>query len=197
MIEYAQHNKQQNEACLMTPNPLNLVWIDLEMTGLNTATDVIIEVATLVTKPDLQVLGEGPTLAIYQPETVLDQMDEWNLRHHTASGLLDAVRASTMTCHEAEVRTLKFLQQYAVVGKSPMCGSSVCQDRRFLARLMPELQAFFHYRSVDVSTLKELAVRWKPEIVDGMQKKSTHRAMDDIRDSVDNLKMYREKMLKV
>ena len=181
----------------MKPDPLNLVWIDLEMTGLDSRTDVIIEIATVVTAPDLRVLGEGPTLAIHQPESVLEQMDEWNQKHHSQSGLINAVRESNVTCTEAQARTLKFLKQHAVVGKSPMCGNSVCQDRRFLARLMPELEAFFHYRHLDVSTLKELAMRWQPALMDEIAKISSHRALDDIRDSIEELKLYREKMLRI
>ena len=181
----------------MIPDPLNLIWIDLEMTGLDTASDTIIEIATLVTAPDLRILGEGPSLAIHQPEAVLGRMDEWNRKQHTSSGLIDEVRASSVTCPEAAVRTLEFLKQYAVPGKSPMCGNSVCQDRRFLARLMPEVEAFFHYRNLDVSTLKELALRWKPDVVNEAKKPSAHRAMDDIRASIEELKVYREQILKI
>ncbi len=181
----------------MATDPLNLIWIDLEMTGLDTVSDAIIEIATVVTAPDLQVLGEGPSLAIYQPEEALKCMDEWNQKHHADSGLLDQVRASSVTYDEAEKRTLEFLKRHAEPGKSPMCGNSVCQDRRFLARLMPELEAFFHYRSLDVSTLKELAIRWKPAMVGkAAGKKTSHRALEDIYASIEELKMYRERMIK-
>ena len=181
----------------MATNPLNLVWIDLEMTGLNTVGDDIIEIATVVTAPDLRVLGEGPAMAIYQPESVLERMDEWNRKHHASSGLLSQVSASSVTYFEAERRTLDFLKQYSAPGKSPMCGNSVCQDRRFLARLMPALEAFFHYRNLDVSTLKELAIRWKPEMADKIDKKTSHRALDDIHASIKELKMYREWLIRV
>ena len=181
----------------MTPDPLNLIWIDLEMTGLDTSADVIIEIATIVTAPDLRVLGEGPVLAIRQPETVLERMNEWSSEQHAKSGLLDDVRASKISCAQAEVLTLDFLRQHAVKGKSPMCGNSVCQDRRFLARLMPELEMFFHYRSIDVSTLKELALRWRPKIVKEIKKQGAHRALDDIRESIEELKVYRQKMLSI
>ena len=179
----------------MTPDPLNLVWIDLEMTGLDTTSDLIIEIATLVTSPDLRILGEGPSLVIGQPREVLDQMDEWNQEHHSSSGLLAEVSRSSVTCAEAETRTLEFLKQYAVPGKSPMCGNSVCQDRRFLAREMPRLEAFFHYRNLDVSTLKELAIRWKPEMTGKISKQSAHRAMDDVYSSIEELKLYREELM--
>ena len=176
----------------MALDPLNLVWIDLEMTGLNTVSDGIIEIATVVTGPNLRVLGEGPSLAIGQPDEVLEGMDEWNQKHHAQSGLLDLVRKSSVSCAEAEEQTLEFLKWHAVPGKSPMCGNSICQDRRFLARLMPELETFFHYRNLDVSTLKELARRWEPEVADKVRKKAPHRALGDIYASIEELKMYRE-----
>ncbi len=181
----------------MPPDPLNLIWIDLEMTGLDTTADAIIEIATLVTALDLRVLGEGPSFAIHQPAAVLERMDDWNRKQHASSGLTGKVQRSNITCAEAEAQTLAFLKRHAVAGKSPMCGNSVCQDRRFLARLMPELEAFFHYRNLDVSTLKELAVRWKPSIMNEVNKKTAHRAMDDIYASIEELKVYREAMMKI
>jgi oligoribonuclease len=175
----------------------NLIWIDLEMTGLNTETDRIIEIATIVTDKHLNVLGEGPVLAIHQPEHVLNAMDEWNRKQHGGSGLAARVRASTVTAAEAEQRTVEFLSRFLVAGKSPMCGNSICQDRRFLAREMPKLERFFHYRNLDVSTLKELARRWAPSVFEGVKKTSTHLALDDIRESIDELMYYRETFLKL
>jgi oligoribonuclease len=169
-----------------------LIWIDLEMTGLNTDTDRIIEIATIVTDNELNVLAEGPVLAVHQAEEVLQGMDDWNKRTHKATGLIERVRASTLTEAEAERLTLEFLQRHVPKNKSPMCGNSICQDRRFLARGMPDLEAWFHYRNLDVSTLKELVYRWKPEIGNGFQKKNTHKALDDIRESIEELKYYRE-----
>jgi oligoribonuclease len=174
----------------------NLIWIDLEMTGLNTDTDRIIEIATIVTDKHLNVLGEGPVLAIHQPEHVLNAMDEWNRKQHGGSGLAARVRASNVTAAEAEQRTVEFLSRFIAAGKSPMCGNSICQDRRFLAREMPKLERFFHYRNLDVSTLKELARRWAPSIFEGMKKASTHLALEDIRESIDELKYYRERFLR-
>lgn len=175
----------------------NLIWIDLEMTGLDPDNDRIIEIATLVTDSHLNVLAEGPVLAVQQSEALLDGMDEWNTRQHNKSGLVARVRESDIEDAEAERRTLAFLTEHVPAGKSPMCGNSICQDRRFLARYMPELEAFFHYRHVDVSTLKELARRWAPEVAKGVQKKGSHLAMDDIRDSLDELIYYRNTMLKI
>lgn len=174
----------------------NLIWIDLEMTGLDTDRDHIIEIATVVTDKHLNVLGEGPVLAIHQPENVLNSMDEWNRKQHGSSGLADRVRKSAITAAEAERRTLDFLSRWLASGKSPMCGNSICQDRRFLAREMPQLERYFHYRNLDVSTLKELARRWAPAVYDGLRKSSTHLALDDIRESIDELKYYREHFLK-
>jgi oligoribonuclease len=175
----------------------NLIWIDLEMTGLDPENDRIIEIATLVTDSNLKVLAEGPVLAVHQPDALLDGMDEWNTRQHNQSGLVARVRESDIHAAEAERRTLAFLAEYLPAGKSPMCGNSICQDRRFLARYMPQLEAFFHYRHIDVSTLKELAQRWAPEVADGFQKESSHLAMDDIRDSLDELIHYRNTLLKI
>jgi len=178
-------------------DPDNLIWIDLEMTGLNTDSDHIIEIATIVTDKHLNVLGEGPVLAIHQPENVLNAMDDWNRKQHGGSGLADRVRVSKVTAAEAQQRTLEFLARWITPGKSPMCGNSICQDRRFLAREMPELERFFHYRNLDVSTLKELSRRWAPAIFEAMKKSSTHLALDDIRESIEELKYYREYFLRV
>ncbi|MEX1199060.1 MAG: oligoribonuclease [Pseudohongiellaceae bacterium] len=169
-----------------------LIWIDLEMTGLSPEQDRIIEIATLVTDSDLNILAEGPVLAVHQSEQQLGLMDDWNQKTHGESGLVERVRASTVTEAEAEQQTLAFLSQYSEPAASPICGNSVHQDRRFLVRYMPELEAFFHYRNLDVSTVKELARRWKPSVVDGVTKQSRHEALQDIRDSVDELRYYRE-----
>jgi len=171
---------------------LNLIWIDLEMTGLDTDADTIIEIATLVTDKNLKVLAEGPTIAIHQPDARLDAMDDWNRRQHGQSGLVDRIRASNYRLCDAEIETLQFLRQWVEPGKSPMCGNSICQDRRFLAREMPELEMFFHYRNIDVSTVKEIARRWRPELLKGFYKKASHLAMDDIHDSIAELRYYRE-----
>ncbi len=170
----------------------NLVWIDLEMTGLDTVNDVIIEIATIVTDKRLNVLAEGPVFAVHQPDQVLNAMDEWNTRQHGKSGLTERVRHSTVTTRQAELATIAFLSQWVEAGQSPMCGNSICQDRRFLAREMPELERFFHYRNLDVSTVKEIAARWRPELLAGLRKNSSHLAMDDIRDSIEELNYYRQ-----
>jgi oligoribonuclease len=169
----------------------NLIWIDLEMTGLKPEVDHIIEIATLVTDKDLRTLAEGPVFAIHQPPAVLALMDDWNQRQHGASGLIDRVKASTISVAEAERRTLAFLADYLDPGVSPMCGNSVCQDRRFLARHMPALEQFFHYRNLDVSSIKEVARRWAPAVAAAVDKSSRHLALDDIRDSVRELEHYR------
>lgn len=179
----------------MSLHPDNLIWIDLEMTGLEPQTDRIIEMATLVTDSQLNVLAEGPVLAIHQPDAVLDGMDEWNTQTHGASGLLDRVRASRLSEADAERQMLAFLRDYVPARKSPICGNSICQDRRFLARWMPDLEAFFHYRNLDVSTLKELARRWYPSVAAGLQKNGVHRALDDIRESIAELDYYRKHLL--
>jgi len=171
---------------------LNLIWIDLEMTGLDTEQDVIIEIATIVTDKDLNVLGEGPIMAIHQPDALLDGMDEWNTRQHGQSGLTERVRISATSMAEAEQNTIEFLEQFVDAGVSPMCGNSICQDRRFLSRQMPKLEAFFHYRNLDVSSVKEIAKRWRPELLKGFKKQGSHLAMDDIKDSIAELSYYRE-----
>lgn len=176
----------------MSLNEHNLIWIDLEMTGLEPQQDQIIEIATVVTDQHLNILAQGPVIAIHQPDEVLTAMDKWNTQHHSASGLIERVRRSQSSLIDAECETIQFLQQYVPAKKSPMCGNSICQDRRFMARLMPSLEAFFHYRNLDVSTLKELASRWKPDIGKGFVKKGAHQALDDILESINELKYYRE-----
>ncbi len=173
-----------------------LIWIDLEMTGLDTVNDSIIEIATVVTDASLEVVAEGPVIAIHQSDDVLAGMDEWNTRQHAASGLVERVRNSTATAAEAERATLEFLAELVRPGESPMCGNSICQDRRFMAREMPQLEAFFHYRNLDVSTLKILAGLWAPGVAAGFSKDSSHLALDDIRDSIAELRHYREHLLK-
>ena len=173
----------------------NLIWIDLEMTGLDTETDAIIEIATIVTDMDLNELAEGPVLPITQSRDVMDRMDDWNTRQHGDSGLTKRVLESDISLRQAELATLDFLAQWVDAGASPMCGNSICQDRRFLAREMPELERYFHYRNLDVSTLKILAQRWAPEVAAGFSKDSSHRALEDIRDSIAELVWYREQLL--
>ena len=173
----------------------NLVWIDLEMTGLNPFADRIIEIATVVTDEQLNEIAEGPVVVIHQSEEVLQGMDEWNTRQHAQSGLTQRVLDSATTANEAEAETLAFLERYSACGSSPMCGNSICQDRRFLAREMPALEAWFHYRNLDVSSLKILAQRWAPQVATGFTKSSSHRALDDVRDSIAELAYYREHFL--
>ena len=179
----------------MQPSRENLIWIDLEMTGLSPESDVIIEVATVVTNAQLDVLAEGPVIAVHQDDAVLAGMDDWNTRQHGQSGLVDRVRASTVGHAAAEERTIAFLAQWVPHGASPMCGNSICQDRRFLARHMPRLERYFHYRNLDVSTLKELARRWAPQVSARFTKEPAHRALADIHDSIRELAFYRDNLL--
>ncbi len=181
----------------MQQDSKNLVWIDLEMTGLDTTSDLIIEIATVVTDGQLNILAEGPVLAIHQSNDALNGMDEWNTRQHGKSGLVERVRKSTLSEQQAERQTIDFLSQYVDKGVSPMCGNSICQDRRFMARCMPELEAYFHYRNLDVSTIKELVMRWSPDLAKGFKKGGTHLALDDTRDSIREMLYYREHFFRV
>ena len=177
-------------------NTQNLIWIDLEMTGLDPDNDVIIEMATIVTDSNLNTLAEGPVIAIHHSDEVLARMDEWNTRTHGNSGLTQRVKDSTTTMEEAEAQTIAFLEQWVPKGKSPICGNSICQDRRFLYTYMKDLESYFHYRNLDVSTLKELVARWAPEVRDSLVKKGTHLALDDIRESIAELQHYRKHFIK-
>jgi oligoribonuclease len=177
-------------------SPDNLIWIDLEMTGLQPETDLIIEIATIVTDKDLRVLAEGPVYAVHQSDYALAAMDQWNRNQHGGSGLIDRVRASRIDSATAERDTIRFLGEWLEPGRSPMCGNSVCQDRRFLARHMPALEGYFHYRNLDVSTLKELAHRWAPHLMASFQKSSSHLALDDVRESIRELQFYRERFIR-
>jgi oligoribonuclease len=179
------------------PDPDNLIWIDLEMTGLQPDADRIIEIAVLVTNSQLERLAEGPVFAIRQPDEVLAAMDSWNQSTHKKTGLIERVRASQVSEAEAERRTLEFLAAHVPASSSPMCGNSICQDRRFLARWMPQLEAYFHYRNLDVSTLKELARRWKPDVMKGFAKEGKHEAMADILESIEELKYYRRTVMSI
>ncbi|WP_422766990.1 oligoribonuclease [Photobacterium leiognathi subsp. mandapamensis] len=181
----------------MTISDKNLIRIDLEMTGLDPETHKIIEIATIVTDPQLNILAEGPVLAIHQSEEELAKMDDWCTNTHTNSGLVDRIRKSTVTEQQAVAQTIAFLEQWVPKGVSPICGNSIGQDRRFLYKHMPELEQYFHYRYLDVSTLKELTRRWKPELLDGFSKKGSHLALDDIRDSIDELRYYRENIFTI
>ncbi len=176
----------------MQYDPMNLIWIDLEMTGLDSDNDLIIEIATVVTDKDLNILDQGPVIAVNQRKEIIDKMDAWNQKHHGQSGLIDRVLQSRVTEREAEIQTLDFLKNWVAEGQSPMCGNSICQDRRFLHRCMPELERFFHYRNLDVSTIKELVTRWAPDLNSGFKKQAAHVALDDILESINELKYYRE-----
>lgn len=193
----SQPASAQNNGGKKLRNEMNLIWVDLEMTGLDPETDRIIEVAVVVTDANLNVLAEGPVYAIHQSDTILNGMDAWNKGTHGKSGLIDRVKASNITEAMAEDALIDFLVDYVPRGKSPMCGNTICQDRRFMAKTMPKLEAFFHYRNLDVSTLKELARRWKPELIDGFKKQQKHTALADIMESIDELKYYREHFIKV
>jgi oligoribonuclease len=175
----------------------NLIWVDMEMTGLDPERDVVIEIASIVTDSELNTLAEGPVIALHQPDAALDAMDEWNTTHHTRSGLVDRVRASGQDERSAAAATLAFLEQWVPPGASPMCGNSICQDRRFMARHLPELEAFFHYRNLDVSTVKILMQRWRPELESGFTKSGAHLALEDIRESIAELRYYREHFLRL
>jgi len=188
----SQATPTTESAAAQRPNEFNLVWVDMEMTGLDPDNDRIIEVAVVVTDPELNIIAEGPVFAIHQSDATLDKMDNWNKGTHGKSGLIDRVKASTVTEAQAEQELIAFLKKYVPANKSPMCGNSICQDRRFMARGMPKLEAFFHYRNLDVSTLKELCRRWKPEVAGGFKKHQKHTALADITESIDELRYYRE-----
>jgi oligoribonuclease len=180
----------------MAQDSSNLIWIDLEMTGLDPENDLIIEIATIITDKNLNIIAEGPVLAINQSNDALEAMDDWNQKHHGQSGLIERVKKSTTNDAEAERQTIEFIAKWVAKDQSPICGNSICQDRRFLYRYMPKLEDYFHYRNLDVSTLKELASRWAPEIQKGFDKKSTHKALDDIIESIEEMRYYREHFIK-
>ena len=193
----SQATQTEGAAAPVRPNEFNLVWLDMEMTGLDPDNDRIIEVAVVVTDADLNIIAEGRVFAIHQSDETLDKMDNWNKGTHGRSGLIDRVKASTVTEAQAELELIAFLKQYVPANKSPMCGNSICQDRRFMARGMPKLEAFFHYRNLDVSTLKELCRRWKPELASGFKKHQKHTALADIVESIEELRYYREHFIKL
>jgi len=197
-MSQATEAQEPTEAAKPTrPNEFNLIWVNMEMTGLDPDTDKIIEVAVVVTDPNLNVLAEGPVFVIHQSDAVLDGMDAWNKGTHGRSGLIERVKASTMTELDAELALIDFLRHFVPKGKSPMCGNTICQDRRFMFRGMPKLEAFFHYRNLDVSTLKELCKRWKPEIASGFKKHQKHTALADILESIEELRYYREHFIQL
>ena len=193
----SQATQTEGAGAAIRPNEFNLVWLDMEMTGLDPDNDRIIEVAVIVTDPELNIIAEGPVFAIHQLDETLDKMDNWNKGTHGKSGLIDRVKASTVTEAQAEQELIAFLKKYVPANKSPMCGNSICQDRRFMARGMPKLEAFFHYRNLDVSTLKELCRRWKPELASGFKKHQKHTALADIHESIEELRYYREHFIKL
>jgi len=181
----------------MAQNETHLVWIDMEMSGLDPDADRVLEVALVVTDKDLKLVEEGPVLVVHQPDAVLDAMDSWNKGTHGKSGLIDKVKASTLSKADVEARMIEFMKKHVGERVSPMCGNSICQDRRFLARHMPKLEAYFHYRNLDVSTLKELAARWRPELKDGFKKANSHTALADIQESIEELRYYREHFIRM
>ena len=181
----------------MSKHDSNLVWIDMEMTGLDPETCVVMEIATIVTDAQLNILAEGPVIAVHQSDDVLNNMDEWCTRVHGESGLAARCRESKISVEEASAQTIAFLEQWVDAGKSPLCGNTIGQDRRFMVKYMPELEAYFHYRNIDVSTIKELTRRWEPEILDGFEKKGVHLALDDIRESIEEMRYYREKVFTI
>ncbi len=185
------------DARIMSQNQNNLVWLDMEMTGLSPENDRIIEIAMVVTDSNLETVAEAPVLVVHQPDSILDGMDSWNKSTHGKSGLIDKVKASRLAEAEVEAQMLEFLQKYVPARTSPMCGNSICQDRRFMARWMPKLEDYFHYRNLDVSTLKELAKRWKPELMNGMKKHGKHEALADIYESIAEMRYYRDNFLKL
>lgn len=181
----------------MPQNNTHLVWLDMEMSGLNPDTDVVLEVALVVTDKDLNLVEEGPVLVLHQPDAVLDGMDSWNKGTHGKSGLIDKVKASRLTAADVQTQMIEFMKQHVPARTSPMCGNSICQDRRFMARHLPDMEAYFHYRNLDVSTLKELAARWRPELKDGFKKANNHTALADIQESIEELRYYREHFIKM
>lgn len=199
-IDYMANTRAQaatKQTAKPHPNEFRLVWLDMEMTGLDPEKERIIEVAVVITEPDLTIVAEGPVLVVHQPDSLLDAMDSWNKSTHGKSGLTERVKASVLTEPEVEAQLIAFMAQYVPAGKSPLCGNTVSQDRRFMFNYMPKLEQFFHYRTIDISTLKELARRWKPELLKGFEKRSKHQALADIYESIDELKYYRETFIKL